>query len=525
MFLNARGVPGLTHSALVILTVTILSACDGVPFADFLDQEGPVAGGAIEINDLEFERFVANWPAASDVGTRGDRIEYAVAVSRYEPIDTFAEAEINALFLSDWQTNRFSFSSDELDDVLDGSQYLVNVFTRNRDGFIGAYDAVSFTVPAQFDLFLVSQTEQRIVPNTSTFGGPVAFATGLFVVPSAFTNDMAGVAVADITLDGYPDVIMGRTTNSIVSYFNIAADVPLDPFFELQTLPAEYTNYSLLEIADVNGDGLSDLVTGRPAGGAPLAVLQNVSVFFSGQSIAQDDPDWATFTVDPAAFVLADFNDDALPDLAVAQGSGAIQTNVLFLNDGDGVFVSGTRDVSDPVTFGTNTSRGLAAGLVSGDENVDLISATSTGIELWIGDGEGSITQNGAGDLFAGSDIVSIAIGDIDGDGDEDLVVDSTPQPLQVFLAVDFTADSGTWSGPIVPQGGPVDGVSVQLADFDGDGDLDLVAVETGAPNFVHAWENTGATTDTDVNFVVVPGFPYFPGAIFDEVIPAAIIP
>lgn len=512
---------------LLLALALVLAGCDSFRFVDILDQQAPSPGGPIEITEMAFDRFVATWPAAFDVGTAADQLEYSIAISRTGEIDTFERAQVNALHLSEWQRGVLSFDTDEIGGALDGSPYRVNVFVRNDDGYLTEYGTEEFAVPARLDLLLATQPQQAILINTSPFGGPISFDTANVVVPGAFTNDMKGIAVADITFDGYPDVIMGRSVDPIVTYFNIWPDSPLDPFFEFQTMSTSYVDYTALLVIDVNGDDLQDLVTGSAFGVSPLSVLPNISVYFSNAEISQNDPDWASYTTDPVEIVTSDFNLDGHPDLAVARGNAVPEDNSVFLNDGTGQFSSGDPELSDPVLFGSNFSRDLAVGTVTtGDEIPDLVSAFNGGIALWVGDGTGGFTNHVGARLFSGADIRTIALGDLDGDGDADIVADSDVAPLQVFLAAGVSDDgtSGGWFGPIEPPLNPADTEDVRLADLDGDGDLDLIAIDT-ATFEVCIWENTGATTDANVDFVMVPGYPFFPGFGYERIIPASLNP
>jgi len=516
-----------TFVAIVSVLVLILSGCDSFRFNEILDQQAPVPGGAIEIAELEFERFVAAWPAASDAGTAADELEYAIAVSRYGEIDTIEQAQVNALYLSEWRRGFLSFDTDEMGGVLDGSPHRVNVFVRNREDFLADYGTVEFTVPARPDLLLATQAQQAILINTSPFGGAISFDTAGIIVPTAFTIDMSGIAVADITFDGYPDVIIGRTIDPIYSSINIWPDSPGDPFFAFQTLADRYSGYTALVPIDVDGDGLQDLVTGRGFDTTALSVLRNISLYYSNEEFPQDDPDWSTYTTDPVEVLAGDFDMDGNPDLAIARGNTLLRENAVFFNDGSGAFYSGTVDASDPVLFGTNISRALAAGTVtSGDDVPDLASAFIGGIELWVGDGTGGFTRHAGARLFSGADIHAIALGDLDGDGDADIVADSDVAPLQIYLAVGISDDgtSGGWFGPIEPPLSPGDVDDIRLADLDGDGDLDLIAIDTATFD-VCVWENTGATPDVNVDFVMVPGFPFFPGSGYERIIPASLNP
>jgi hypothetical protein len=96
-----------------------------------------------------------------------------------------------------------------------------------------------------------------------------------------------------------------------------------------------------------------------------------------------------------------------------------------------------------------------------------------------------------------------IASGDLDGDGDLDLAVANDFGPIQLLLNdgngrfVDGTA------GRIVSPGA-IDNHAIDLADIDGDGDLDLLAAnEDLLPNLVY--RNNGAGVFTDISATALP--------------------
>jgi FG-GAP-like repeat len=96
----------------------------------------------------------------------------------------------------------------------------------------------------------------------------------------------------------------------------------------------------------------------------------------------------------------------------------------------------------------------------------------------------------------------AIAVGDVDGDGDLDLVIGNGNNPNQLLLNdgngsfIDATAGrlpSPSWNGTS----------SVDLADVDGDGDLDLLVSNTNGTNRLYL--NDGRGNFTDVTATALP--------------------
>ena len=124
------------------------------------------------------------------------------------------------------------------------------------------------------------------------------------------------------------------------------------------------------------------------------------------------------------AVATGDLNGDGHPDLVVGNGSVFdIDTpNTVWLNDGTGTLTNTGQ------SLGTAHTQDLALVDVDDDGDLDLIAANGmpdgeSGGEtnkVWLNDGTGSFTDTGQG--FGPYDTSSIAVADLDGDGDPDFV-------------------------------------------------------------------------------------------------------
>jgi hypothetical protein len=161
--------------------------------------------------------------------------------------------------------------------------------------------------------------------------------------------------------------------------------------------------------ADVNGDGILDLVTANES-------TNNVSVLLGkGDGTFEAHVDYGVGS-EPIALAVADVNNDGSPDLAVVD-LGADTISIL-LNNGDGTFATHV----DYATGAFPVSVAIAD--FNGDNRQDLAVAnqdSSGTVSILLGNGDGTFKPHT--DLNAGSEPQGIAVGDFNGDGRPDISV------------------------------------------------------------------------------------------------------
>jgi hypothetical protein len=204
----------------------------------------------------------------------------------------------------------------------------------------------------------------------------------------------------------------------------------------------------------------------------------------------------------PSAVAVADFDKNGSPDLAISNGGYHNNLRIL-LNDG-----SGTMRTAPGSPFKVKDAGSVAAGDLNGDGKQDIAAATGDGVVTFLGDGAGRLTRAAAAPaVLPGYADWLAAPGDLSGDGKADLVaVDHENAGFKIRILLGDGAGGFTVSPqtpPVTVKGDPDEYVSlqVQIADFNGDGRLDLAAAGTA-----NVWM---LLNDGTARFALAPGSPF----------------
>jgi hypothetical protein len=291
------------------------------------------------------------------------------------------------------------------------------------------------------------------------------------------------VIVGDFRGDGHLDLAVANIGSDTVSVllgngdgtFQDAVDYPVgsQPHFVVA--------------GDFDGDGITDLVVSVSAGGF-LAFLKG-----NGDGTFQPPVYTGVPEVWPHRMVVRDFDGDGVPDIAVVNTFS--DSLSIYLGNGDGTFRL-------CATYAVNQAPvGLAAGYFRGDGRLDLAVANydffnegGGNVEVFLGNGDGTFQP---GDTYAlGADTWSVAVGDFNGDGQDDLAVPQSDKGVAILLG----NGDGTFQPPaFYAAGGYPDDVAV--ADLNHDGRLDLVVTNFASGDVSILWGNGDGSFQPPENY------------------------
>ena len=339
---------------------------------------------------------------------------------------------------------------------------------------------------------------------------------GNFTTPVAYADSLAeSLAAGDINGDGIPDIV----TNTASIWLGDGKG----GFSNSRNYATETDGQVIL--TDFNGDGLTDIVIAD--GNASVLTGGTITVLFGrggGTFFAPPVSSAPTFPVadaDLTGLRAADFNNDGIPDLVVADNFGNI--NVLE-GLGDGffrpvfahTFPSPAQIPWNVVTADFNHDGNVDFAVVQ----TDYVVSGSGSVQVFLGKGDG--TFQAPLEIPAPLGAFSLAVADFNGDGKPDLAVLVSQQAAAIEGLTSAPDGSiliflGNGDGTFTSHGSYTvePGAQAIIAgNFNGDGtpDLAVLSVSTGAPNqngdvLLLTGKGDGTfTAGTDVPLTGAPG-------------------
>jgi hypothetical protein len=263
--------------------------------------------------------------------------------------------------------------------------------------------------------------------------------------------------VGDTNLDGHPDIVAGGPAGIQVVASNGSGE------WAEVVEPTGTDTYHDLVICDIDIDGKPDIVG---VGNDSAAKNGTVKVFLGDGDVGWSSPTSVTSGIDGPfhAVGAADVNRDGKPDL-VALRAGRIH---LWLGDGDGGWSLGDAPSSD------GAHRALLVEDFNHDARVDIVAGDENGTKVWLGEAGPGWSAVPATPIHD-SAILDLAGADLNGDGRPDIVAATDGDGIKVWISdvPDVVIQGWTEASSGLMDGGKW--ADVDFGDVDSDGDLDLL--------------------------------------------------
>lgn len=295
------------------------------------------------------------------------------------------------------------------------------------------------------------------------------------------TDSPRCIAVADVDGDGKLDILIGdQATSSVLVYRNISTPGTLNAssFAAPVRFPAAANSYPHgLRVADLNGDGLPEILVANQSGDS-ISILKNIG---SPGNLTTNSfaPQTALITeANPTDIGIGDFNGDGRPDLVTTAFNGS-QLSVLRNVATPGAAVSNwfVLDTTLPALAG---SLEITVTDLDGDAKLDLVVASVHGYAVSVYRNQATAGAFNTNSFAARVDystpgwVHTISVADFNGDAKPDVAAvgelnsylavfqnQSTPGNIALASRVDFATGWNAWG--------------IAAGDLDGDNRADIV--------------------------------------------------
>ncbi|MEG5170538.1 VCBS repeat-containing protein, partial [Microcoleus sp. AT10-A2] len=348
-----------------------------------------------------------------------------------------------------------------VDIVTAGYGNSVSVLLGNGDGTFGVRDYTVSDSPNSIALGDLNGDLNLDIITVSSFGGTTPNAGRVSVLlgdgsgnftPQANNYPVASgalsVAVGDVNKDGQNDVVTANnsSTNSLSLLLGNGNGT-----FAASTNIALNSSPEFVTLNDLNKDGNLDIIAASPSSGTNPA-SGRVSVLLgngSGTFAAQSN---YSVNVGAVSVAVGDLNGDGNNDIITANKrdsnvSASLNNDVsVLLSNGDGSFGVATNYSIQSITGNFHNPLSVAVGDVDGDGDLDaVISGQGYGLEsVFLNNGNGTFANPSDDNYSSYASDQAVALADIDLDSDLDLIFASGGVDVRLNNTVQAGGGGGT---------------------------------------------------------------------------------
>ncbi len=333
-------------------------------------------------------------------------------------------------------------------------------------------------------------------PLGGTLQNYASSSTGL---PSS--GDYYFLKLVDVNDDGYDDIVVGAgqyPSGSVNTYGIKVYTWKASGGWEANATGLPTTgNFAGLDVGDVDGDGDMDIVAGGE--GWASSAIKGCRVYVnngtSGGKIDWDEVTGPDTSMYYDQCVFADIDGDG--DMDIVAGTKGSGIRCWTGNGGSGGTFSWTAANTNLPTSGEYT--GIAVVDMNKDGDLDILAtdyqASTPGVHLYTGNGAGTWTSRDSSMPSDTSQTFGVAAGDVDKDGDMDVVY-ARNSGLRCYLGNSggTGGTSFTWTAANTNLATSGRHSQVDLADLDKDGDLDIVVAVVGSGVVVYTGNGGGGS-------------------------------